>query len=134
LINGTLVIGPPKTHQSVRTVAVPPHIVPDLVAHIDRPIGGDVSSPVFTAEKGVPVRPHVLQKARVEARSSVSIGRIGRAHLHDCATRGHTSAAATGSRPRTLTAGEGHANPAAALRRQHATADPTRQSRPLYRN
>ncbi len=36
LIDGTLIVGPPKTEAGRRSVAVPPHIIPDLLAHLDR--------------------------------------------------------------------------------------------------
>jgi integrase len=35
LQDGTLVVGPPKTEAGRRNIAIPPHIVPDLIAHLD---------------------------------------------------------------------------------------------------
>jgi integrase len=119
LIDETLVVGPPKTEAGLRSVAIPPHIIPDLMDHLDRFVDGEPGSLFFTGEKGGPVRPHVLQKAWTKARSSVAI----EAHLHDLRHAGNTWAAATGASTKELMVCMSHANAAAALRYQHATAD-----------
>jgi integrase len=75
---------------------------------------------VFTGEKGGPVRPHVLQKAWVKAKAATGLQSL---HLHDLRHAGNTWAAATGASTKELMARMGHANPAAALRYQHATPD-----------
>lgn len=64
LADATLILGPPKTDAGRRTVVIPPHILDDLAVHFDR-VGPDEADLVFTGEKGGPMRPHVLQKARV---------------------------------------------------------------------
>jgi hypothetical protein len=48
---------------------------------------------------------------------------LGHLHLHDLRHAGNTWAAATGASTKELMARMGHANSAAALRYQHATAD-----------
>lgn len=120
LMNGTLVIGPPKTDAGRRTVAIPPHVLPEIEAHLEQYTGPDPDSLVFTGEKGGPVRPHVLQKAWVTAKRATGLDHL---HLHDLRHAGNTWAAATGASTRELMARMGHSNSAAALRYQHATAD-----------
>jgi integrase len=120
LRDGTLVVGPPKTDASRRTVAIPPHIVSDVEAHLERYVGATPDALVFTGEKGGPVRPHVLQKEWVKAKRATGLTQF---HLHDLRHAGNTWAAATGASTKELMARMGHANSAAALRYQHATAD-----------
>jgi integrase len=90
------------------------------VAHLDQFVSPDLESLVFTGEKGGPVRPHVLQKAWVKAKAATGLQSF---HLHDLRHAGNTWAAATGASTKELMARMGHANSAAALRYQHATAD-----------
>lgn len=120
LRDGRLVIKAPKSRAGRRTVAVPPHILPLLAAHLDTFTNADAEALVITGEKGGPLRPHVLQKHWGRAR--VAIGRP-ELHLHDLRHTGNTWAAATGASTRELMARMGHATPDAALRYQHATED-----------
>jgi integrase len=120
LRDGTLVIGPPKTEAGRRTVAIPPHVQADVASHLDRFVAASSEALVFTGEKGGPVRPHVLQKAWVEARTAV---RLPHLHLHDLRHAGNTWAAATGASTKELMSRMGHASSDAALRYQHATSD-----------
>jgi integrase len=120
LADGTLVTGPPKADAGRRTIAIPPHIVPDIEAHLEQFVGIDADALAFTGEKGGPLRPHVLQKAWVRAKAAVGLPAL---HLHDLRHAGNTWAAATGASTKELMARMGHANSAAALRYQHATAD-----------
>lgn len=120
LADGTLVVGPPKTDAGRRLIAIPPHVVPDVVAHFDQFVAPNPDSLVFTGIKGGPVRPHVLQKAWVMAKRATALDNL---HLHDLRHAGNTWAAATGASTKELMARMGHANAAAALRYQHATAD-----------
>lgn len=120
LVNGTLIVGPPKTDAGRRTVAIPPHVLPEVTSHLDRYTAARPDSLVFTGEKGGPVRPHVLQKAWVASKTATGLGHL---HLHDLRHAGNTWAAATGASTKELMARMGHSNSAAALRYQHATAD-----------
>jgi integrase len=58
LSDGTLLVGPPKTDAGRRTVAIPPHILPDVQAHLDAYVASEPGAAVFTGEKGGPLRPH----------------------------------------------------------------------------
>jgi integrase len=110
----------PKTDAGRRTVAIPPHIVPEVAEHLDHFVGAAPDAMVFTGEKGGPLRPHVLQKAWTAAKTSTGLEDL---HLHDLRHAGNTWAAATGASTKELMARMGHANSTAALRYQHATAD-----------
>lgn len=120
LKNGTLVVGPPKTEAGRRTVALPPHLVSDLVGHLDTFVGPGPDDLVFTGEKGAALRPHVLQKAWTTAKRATGLEQY---HLHDLRHAGNTWAAATGASTKELMSRMGHANSAAAIRYQHATGD-----------
>ncbi len=120
MANGTLIFGDPKSDAGRRTVAVPPHVIPDLVDHLEHYTCADPDSLVFTGEKGGPLRPHVLQKAWVAAKAATGLPQF---HLHDLRHSGNTWAAATGASTKELMARMGHANSEAAIRYQHATAD-----------
>ncbi len=120
LVDGTLVVGPPKTDAGRRTIAIPPHVVADVEAHLQRYASPEPDALLFTGEKGGPLRPHVLQKAWVKAKQASGLDAL---HLHDLRHSGNTWAAATGASTKELMARMGHANSAAALRYQHATAD-----------
>lgn len=120
LSDGTIVTGPPKTDAGRRTVAIPPHIVGDLETHLLEFVKPDPMALVFTGEKGGPLRPHVLYAEWSKAKAIVGLPQL---HLHDLRHAGNTWAAATGASTKELMARMGHANAAAALRYQHATAD-----------
>jgi integrase len=120
LRNGTLIVKEPKTKAGRRRVAIPPHILNDIIDHLAAFTGPVGDALVFTGEKGGPVRPHVLQKHWSTAR--IAAGRP-ELHLHDLRHTGNTWAAWTGASTAELMARMGHATPAAALRYQHATAD-----------
>lgn len=108
----------PRPTPGKRTIAFPPHLAADLAEHLGRYVGPDDTDPVFTGEKGGPLRPHVLQKAWVKAKQATGAERL---HLHDLRHAGNTRAAATGASTKELMARMGHANAAAALRYQHGT-------------
>jgi integrase len=111
LANGTLVIGPPKTEAGRRTVAIPPHIGPN-----SRRTWNCSSTP--TRRAGL-----YRRKGRPTATARPPEGVEQGLHLHDLRHSGNTRAAATGASTKELMARMGHANSAAALRYQHATAD-----------
>ena len=117
--SGPPFVGPPKTAAGRRTLAVPPNILPDIEAHLERFVGPEPGAWLFSGEKGT-LSPSVMEKAWSEAR--LAIGRPD-LHLHDLRHSGLTWAAATGASTKELMARGGHASPAAALRYQHATRD-----------
>jgi integrase len=119
-VDGQLVAGPPKTAAGIRTVAVPPALVPELRAHLEQFVGAEPASLVFVGAKGAPLRRTNFQAKWVEARDSVGRPDL---HLHDLRHYANTLAASAGASTRELMSRLGHSSPAAALRYQHATAE-----------
>lgn len=119
LADGTLYVGEPKTAAGRRTVTVPPHLLPNLEAHLEAHVGPEGDAPLFPAQNGSWLRPGSLQRHWERARRAVGVSY----HLHDLRHFGATLTAATGASTREIMARIGHASPAAALRYQHATED-----------
>lgn len=120
VIGGGRCYGPPKTAAGRRTVAVPPHIVPAVEAHLATYVGADPDALVFTGETGAP-----LPRAKWNVRwrkATAAVGMTG-FHFHDLRHTGNTLAAATGASTKELMARMGHASPRAALIYQHATQE-----------
>ena len=119
-MDGTTVIGPPKTKAGARTFTVPTNVLPILREHLKRYVEPQQQSWLFTGESGGPMNPVTLN--RVWQRARKKIGRTD-LHYHDLRHTGLTWAAASGASVAELMRRGGHANPAAALRYQHATED-----------
>lgn len=109
----------PKSAAGSRDVAIPPHVVPLIEAHLAAYVGPEADALVFAAERGGHLHPSIVgghwYKARAEA---------GRPDLrwHDLRHTGATLAAATGASLAELMARLGHSTPGASLRYQHAVA------------
>ena len=119
LHDGTRTVGPPKTAAGRRTVAIPPHIVGDLEAHLSAFVGIDPDSLVFPAPDGGFVRKSNFHR-RVWGPATARVGMAG-FHFHDLRHTGNTLAASTGASTKELMARMGHASARAALIYQHAT-------------
>jgi integrase len=120
LKDGTLVLAPPKTAASVRTVSIPAVLIPELeeqLAHLAAP-GFDGF--VFPGTKDQPFRRASLYTAWRRATRAVGVDEL---HFHDLRHTGATLAAATGATTKELMARMGHASPRAALIYQHATQE-----------
>jgi len=116
-VEGGWVVGDPKSDAGVRDVAIPPHLVPavkaHLAAHVDKP--GDAL--LFPALSGGHLQPSTLYRHFYKARTAA-----GREDLrwHDLRHSGAVLAAQTGATLAELMARLGHSTPAAAMRYQHA--------------
>lgn len=117
---GTIVSGPPKTAAGVRTVAVPPVIVPELRWHLGEHVDAELDALVFLGAKGARLR-----RSNFNTKWSAAREAIGRPelHFHDLRHYSNTLAASAGASTRELMSRLGHSSPAAALRYQHATAE-----------
>src|SRR5205807_6117182 len=120
LRDGTVWFGPPKTEAGRRTVAVPPHVLPELEFHLDRYVGTGPDALLFAGPDGDPVLR--MRFYRAWRKATVAVGFPG-VRPHDLRHTGNTLAAATGASTRELMARLGHASPRAALIYQHATED-----------
>lgn len=119
-MDGTTVVGPPKTNAGARTLTVPSNVLPILRNHLKRYVEPQQQAWLFTDESGGPMNPVTLN--RIWQRARKKIGRTD-LHYHDLRYTGLTWAAASGASVAELMRRGGHANPAAALRYQHATED-----------
>ena len=111
-MSGRTIIKEPKTRAGRRTVAIPPHILGHLAAHIEAHVGVDPDSLL------VPAPNRALSAAWSNARSAVGRGDL---RFHDLRHSGLTWSAATGASIAELMRRAGHASQTAAIRYQHAT-------------
>lgn len=116
-VEGSYVIGTPKSEAGVRGVAVPPHLLPTIREHL-RTIAAGPDARLFPAA-GNPTRhlaPASLYKVFYRARDAA-----GRPDLrwHDLRHTGAVLAAQTGATLAELMGRLGHSSPQAALRYQH---------------
>jgi integrase len=118
LSNGTRLYGPPKTAAGVRTIAIPPHMVTEIEAHLAAWVAADPGALLFTGPKSEALRRATFEKAWQKARGGVGLEHL---HFHDLRHTGNTLAASTGASTKELMARMGHASARAALIYQHAS-------------
>jgi integrase len=114
-------LGPPKTKAGRRTVTIPPHIVPEVEAHLAKYVGSGPDALVFpaTGGNGYLRRSNFTRRVWKPATEAVGVT----LHFHDLRHSGLTWTAATGATLAELMRRAGHASPRAALIYQHATED-----------
>lgn len=122
LIDGSRLLGPPKTAAGVRTVAIPPHIVDELKLHLATVALPGPDGLVFPSPDGNPLRRSNFQR-RVFQPAVSAAGLSAGFRFHDLRHTGDTLAASTGASTRELMARLGHSSPRAALIYKHATAE-----------
>lgn len=115
-VGGKAVVKTPKSVAGIRDVAVPPHVLTPLLAHLE---GKAPKALLFPAAGGGHLPPSSLRTYWVPAVTSA-----GRPDLrfHDLRHTGATLAAGAGATLAELMARLGHSTPSAALRYQHAAA------------
>jgi integrase len=118
--DGEVIVGDPKSEAGIRTVSIPPHLLPVLEEHLAEHVRPGAAALLFPAVNGGHLAPSTLYGSFYPAREAA-----GRRDLrfHDLRHTGATLAAATGATLADLMARLGHSTPAAALRYQHAAAD-----------
>jgi integrase len=118
-IKGAYTITTPKSDASVRDVAIPPHIIPTIEAHLAKHVDKGRDSLLFPADNGGHLQPSTLMRHWYRARAAA-----GRPDLrwHDLRHSGAVLAAATGATLAELMARLGHSTPQAAMRYQHVAA------------
>ena len=121
---GTYSITTPKSDAGVRDVAIPPHVIPLIEAHLAKHVDRGRDSLIFPADGGGHLQPSTLYRHWYRARDAA-----GRPDLrfHDLRHSGAVLAAATGATLAELMARLGHSTPPAALRYQHAAAGRDRE-------
>ncbi len=119
-VKGQLIEGPPKSAAGLRAVAIPPALVPEFRAHLERFTGPGPTALVFVGVKGSALRR--TNFTRIWKAARLEVGRTD-LHVHDLRHYANTLAASAGASTRELMVRLGHSSPAAALRYQHATAE-----------
>lgn len=114
----------PKSDAGTRDVAIPPHLVPVLQAHLETHVGTRGDALLFPAKHGGHLAPATLYRRFYTARTAA-----GRPDLrfHDLRHSGAVLAAQTGATLAELMARLGHSTPQAAMRYQHAAQGRDRQ-------
>jgi integrase len=113
-MSGRTIVKEPKTRAGRRTIAIPPHILGQLVVHLEAHVGEGPESLL------VPASNRALSAAWSKARSTVQREDL---RFHDLRHSGLTWSAATGASIAELMRRAGHASQGAAIRYQHATDD-----------
>ena len=110
----------PKSEAGRRDVAIPPHLMPAVKAHLRDHVAAGRDALLFPAASGGHMAPSALYAVYHPAREAA-----GRPDLrfHDLRHTGAVLAAATGATLAELMARLGHSTVSAALRYQHAAAE-----------
>lgn len=115
------IVGTPKSRAGDRTVAIPPHLLPEFTRHLhDHVLVGSSALLFVGRDSGEQVAPSTLYRWYYPARIAA-----GRPDLrwHDLRHTGATLAAATGATLAELMNRLGHSTVGAAMRYQHAASD-----------
>jgi integrase len=119
-VKGEFVVGPPKSDAGVREVAIPPHLLKELRAHLRKFVDLDPEALLFPARQGGHMAPSSLNT--VFDRARIKAGR-GDLRWHDLRHTGATLAGSMGATVAELKARLGHSTTHAAMQYQHATKD-----------
>lgn len=121
-VGGEYLVGLPKSDAGIRDVAIPPHLMTQVNAHLDNFTGPSSDALLFPAanDADTHMAPSSLYKVFYPARRAA-----GRDDLrwHDLRHTGAVLAAQTGATLAELMARLGHSTPDAAMRYQHASAN-----------
>lgn len=135
-VDGTTVVGDPKSAAGRRTVSIPPHILDDIKTHLREHTGWGKDGLLFPASHGGHLNPSALYGKAPEEVKDKGTGRkvlragtgfygaraaIGRPDLrwHDLRHTGSVLASLSGASLRELQGRLGHSTTAAAMRYQH---------------
>jgi integrase len=129
-VDGKAIVGTPKSDAGIRDVAVPPHLLPTVKAHISEHAEFGRDGLLFPAAGGGHLAPSsVYGRAPTRTRGGWGFyaARVAAKRpdlrFHDLRHTGAVLAAATGATMAELMARLGHSTQGAALRYQHAAAD-----------
>jgi integrase len=117
-------VGDPKSDAGTRDVAIPPHLVLVIQAHLDAHVGPETKALLFPAKHGGHLAPATLYRRFYTAREAANLPDL---RFHDLRHSGAVLAAQTGATLAELMARLGHSTPAAAMRYQHAAQGRDRQ-------
>ena len=112
--------GTPKSDAGTRDVAVPPHLVPVVLAHLDEHAQPGRDGLLFPSATGIPLPTVTFNKYWYRSRAAADRDDCT---FHDLRHTGAVMAAATGATIAELMARLGHSTPGAAMRYQHAAQE-----------
>jgi integrase len=120
-LKGQLIIGPPKTNAGIRSVAIPPHLLPALRAWAAQQPERDREALLFPARDGhSPLNDSVLRDAHDKAKAAIGMPGLT---VHGLRHTSATLAAQLGATLAELQARIGHSTPNMAMRYQHVAAE-----------
>jgi integrase len=118
----TYVIKTPKTAAGLRTVAIPPHILPAVRDHLREHVAAHPAALLFPSERD-PAKPlHPASLRRPYDRATAAAGRPGMT-FHALRHTGAVLAAYSGATIKDLMTRLGHTTPEVAMLYQHVAAD-----------
>lgn len=120
-VNNRLVVGPPKSRASMRTVAIPAGVVPELRTHLAKYAEKGTGGRLFVGARGATPRRTNFQPTWAKAVKAAGLPEGFR--FHDLRHTGNTWAAEAGAHLRELMERMGHSSQRAALIYLHATSD-----------
>ena len=118
-IGGEHLVSAPKSRAGVRDIAVPPHMAPVVVGHLDSHTSKGRDALLFPGADGEHL-PHWTFRQRLY-KAAKSIGRDD-LHVHDLRHLGAVLAAQSGATLKELMGRMGHTSPAMSMRYQHVGA------------
>jgi integrase len=120
---GKMHIGDPKTDAGKRTIAVPPHVVPLVVAHLSKWVNKDDEALIFPTAPGS-FRHTTLSALDHRIRAAVKRTDLAEGFTyHHLRHTGLTYAARAGATVAELMSRAGHSTPGMALKYQHAASE-----------
>ena len=120
-LKGQLLIGPPKTNAGIRSVAIPPHLLPALRAWTDQQPTRGRDALLFPAGDGrSPLNDSVLRTAHDKGKAAIDMPGLT---IHGLRHTSATLAAQLGATLAELQARIGHSTPNMAMRYQHVAAE-----------
>lgn len=124
------VVGTPKTDAGVRDVAIPPHLVPLLKAHLEEHVAFGKDALLFPGADGGHLAPSTLYgkaPTRTKPGHGFYAARVAAGHpslrWHDLRHTGAVLAAQSGATLAELMGRLGHSTPGAAMRYQHVAEE-----------
>lgn len=115
-IDGEPVVGLPKSEAGVRDVAIPPHLVEPIRAHLDDHTGPSATDRLFTGVGGGYLAHGTFHKHFRKAREAAGRPDL---RLHDCRHTGAVFYAQVGATTKELMSRLGHTTPTMAMNYQH---------------
>jgi integrase len=116
-VRGRFQVGTPKSDAGIRDVAIPPHLLDAIEAHLAEHVGASRDSLLFAGRHGQHLAPGTIYEPFYKARAAAGRDDL---RFHDLRHSGAVLAAATGASLAELMARLGHSSPQAAMIYQHA--------------